>query len=135
MWEHVFNVNTVSTGFFTETMIPLLEKSKLPKVIFISSSLGSIGGLQKGGPLIPLPYYNSSKSAVNMLAAYYAKKHTNFKVNTVCPGLRATGLSDKTPVNDETHPSLGAIRAVQLATEGPDGVTGTYSDKDGPLLW
>ena len=36
---------------------------------------------------------------------------------------------------EETDPKNGAIRAVQFVLEGPDGVTGTYSEKEGPLPW
>ncbi len=36
---------------------------------------------------------------------------------------------------EETGPKNGAITAVQLVLEGPDGVTGTYSEKGGSLPW
>ena len=35
----------------------------------------------------------------------------------------------------ETDPKLGAVRVEQLVNEGPDGVTGTYSNLEGPLSW
>ena len=38
-------------------------------------------------------------------------------------------------LTEETDPKRGAIRAVQLALEGREGVTGTYSEKEGPLAW
>ena len=46
--------------------------------------------------------------------------------------LNATGLTGIKKL-DETDPKNGAIRAVQLVLEGSDGVTGTYSEKEGPL--
>ena len=39
VWSHVLNVNAVSTGLVTEAMLPLLERSKDPRIIFISSTL------------------------------------------------------------------------------------------------
>jgi len=35
----------------------------------------------------------------------------------------------------ETDPALGAVRAVELALEGNDGATGTYSHSDGTYPW
>ncbi len=135
IYNHCYNVNVTGAAILTETMIPLLQLSTLPKVIMISSGLGSITNLQRPqAPLIPVPFYNATKSAMNYLAAYYAKKYPNFKVNSVCPGLNATGLNGL-ELTEENHPRNGAIRAVQLATEGPGGVSGTYSNKEGPVPW
>jgi hypothetical protein len=116
-------------------MTPLLEKSKLPKVIFIISRLDSIARVLQPNPeSMPVPFHNSSKSAINILCDFYSVKHPDWKVNTVCPGLSATGLNglEKT---EETDPKNKAVRAVQLVLEGPDGVTGTYSEEEGPLPW
>lgn len=107
-------------------MIPLLEKSKLPKIVFLSSALGSIGLVQAGRPIYPALWYNSSKSAVNMMAAYYAKMHPSWKVNSVCPGYRATGLNGA-ELNENTDPALGAVNVVRLIGQGADGDTGTYT--------
>jgi NAD(P)-dependent dehydrogenase (short-subunit alcohol dehydrogenase family) len=127
------NVNVTSTAVLTEKFAPLLEKSTLPKVIFISSTVGSIQTTLKG-LMYKGPWYNSSKSAVNALAAYYSKLYPRWKVNSVCPGYRATGLNNA-ELTDETDPALGAVRAAELVAEGPDGVTGTYSRTDGPIPW
>ena len=135
IYDHCFSINVTSAAVFTETMTPLLEKSKLLKVIFITSRVGSIARVLQPNPeFVPAPFYNSSKSAMNILSAFYAVKHRNWKVNTVCPGLNAIGLNgiEKTK---ETDSKNGAIRAVQLVLEGRDGITGTYSEKEGPLLW
>ena len=134
-FNHCYNTNVTGAAILTETMIPLLEKSKLPKVIFISSGLGSIAKLlMPESKVIPVPFYSASKSAVNYLVAYYAKKYPNFKVNSCCPGYNATGLNNA-ELTEENHPRNGAINAVRLATEGPDGATGTYTNKEGPIPW
>ena len=135
IYDHCYSVNVTSAAVLTETVTPLLEKSKLPKVIFVSSRLGSIARvLEPNVDLVPLPFYNSSKSAMNMLCAFYAVKHPGWKVNAVCPGLNATGLNT-VKLTEETDPKKGAIRALQLVLEGPDGVTGTYSEKEGAVAW
>ncbi len=127
------NINVTSTAVLTEKMAPLLEKSPLPKVIFISSTLGSIQ-LTLKGIMWNGPWYNSSKSAVNALAVHYSKLYPKWKVNSVCPGYRATGLNGA-ELNDETDPKLGAVRAAELVADGPDGVTGTYSRTGEEIPW
>ena len=62
----------------------------------------------------------------------YARKYPKWKVNAVCPGPRATNIN-KLEEREDTHPSLGAVRALELVQEGLDGVTGTFSSADGPL--
>ena len=112
----------------TETMLPLLQKSKLPKIVFIANML------RPEAKLLPIPFYSASKTAVNYLAAYYAKKCPHFKVNSCCPGFNTTELSDA-ELTDENDRRNGAINAVRLATGGPNGATGTYTNKSGTMLW
>ena len=116
-------------------MAPVLEKSKLPKVIFVSSLVGSIQRLSEmeGAPW-PFLHYASSKASLNYLAVWYAKKYPQWKINAVCPGYRATGLNGA-ELTEDTDPALGAIRVVELVKEGLDGVTGTYSSKDEQMPW
>ncbi|KIV82243.1 hypothetical protein PV11_04366 [Exophiala sideris] len=133
-YDLTFNVNVTSTAVLTDKLIPLLEKSQIPKIIFISSGLGSIQRtLEKGKP-IPVPWYNASKTAINAITAYYAQLHPDFKVNSVCPGHRATGLNGA-ELSEEMHPKHGAVRVGQLVAEGSEGVSGTYSTSEGPLPW
>ncbi|ETI24786.1 hypothetical protein G647_04156 [Cladophialophora carrionii CBS 160.54] len=127
------NVNVTSTAVLTDKLALLLEKSALPKVIFISSTVGSIQTNLKALTYKGV-WYNASKTAVNMLAVHYAKVYPRWKVNSVCPGYRATGLNNA-ELTDETDPRLGAVRAAELVAEGPDGVTGTFSRADGPVPW
>ena len=134
-FELCMNVNVTSTAVLTEKFAPLLEKSNLPKVIFISSTLASIQATLKfDGVMYKGPWYNASKTGENALAAYYSKLYPNWKVNAVCPGYRATGLNGA-ELNDNTDPKLGAVRAVELVAEGPDGVTGTYSRTGEEIPW
>jgi len=128
------NVNVTSTAVLTEKLVPLLEKSSLPKVIFISSTLGSIQTTLDRGVMYKGPWYSSSKSAMNALAVYYAKLYPRWKVNSVCPGHRSTGLNSL-ELSEASDPKHGAIRAAELVAEGPDGVTGTYSRIGQQIPW
>ena len=113
----------------------MLNKSRSPKVIIVSSSAGSIGRMaERTEPPPPMQYYGSSKAAANFLTVYYSKKYPSWKVNAVDPGRRATAMS-KAKVDEETDPALGAVRVTELVKEGPGGVTGTYSQLEGPMLW
>jgi len=133
-FDLVFSVNVTSTAVLTEKLTPLLQRSKLPKVINVSSTLGSIQTTLKRGIPNSGFYYNVSKAALNMLTAYYSNKYPNWKVNSVCPGYRATGLNGE-QLSEELHPKYGAVRVAQLALDGPDGVTGTYSNSEGSIPW
>ncbi|KAF2499029.1 NAD(P)-binding protein [Lophium mytilinum] len=130
VYTHVYNVNCVSTAVLTDALTPLLDAASPgpAKVVFISSTLGSIGTFVAGYHIVDCPWYNSSKAAMNYLSAWYSRVKPAWKVNAVCPGLNATGLNH-VPLSEETDPKNGAIRACQLVAQAPEGVTGTYSRK------
>jgi NAD(P)-dependent dehydrogenase (short-subunit alcohol dehydrogenase family) len=133
---HVYNTNVTSVALLTDKLAPLLERSKNPKVINLSSFVGSIercAQYQEQPPSF-FQYYASSKAALNFLTVYYAKKYPKFKVNAVDPGKRATAMNGA-ELNEETDPKLGAVRVAELVKEGPDGISGTYSNNEGPLPW
>jgi NAD(P)-dependent dehydrogenase (short-subunit alcohol dehydrogenase family) len=126
-----YNVNVFGAMQTFETFTPLLEKSSNPRVVFISSGLGSFGNQSAMGNFA---VYRSSKSAINMLAMTYAYryKEKGWKINSCCPGYVATDLNNFRGVGKAES---GAINAVRLATLGKYGETGTYSDKEGPFPW
>lgn len=134
-WTHVYDVNVISTALLTDKMIPLLQHSKAPKIIFISSDLGSLGLVLKNGKSMApqVPWYTSSKAALNMLTLHYATEYPAFKVNACNPGLRATGLHAENK-EGEGDAAEGAVNAVRLATE-TNGATGTYTETEGPIPW
>ena len=133
-WQETYNVNVVGAALLTDALAPLLEKAASPRVVFVSSVLGSMSWLLDGGGLVDVPWYNSSKSAMNMVSAYYSRKFPRWKSNACCPGYNATNLNGE-ELTEELHPRNGAINACRLATLGEDGETGTYSQKEGPLGW
>lgn len=64
--------------------------------------------------------------------ALYPRTFPKWKVNAVYPGVRRTNLN-KVEESEDTHPSLGALRVLELVQEGDEGVTGTFSNAEGPL--
>ncbi|KAK0734281.1 short chain dehydrogenase reductase [Lasiosphaeria miniovina] len=138
VFQETFDINVFGVARVTETFIPLLEKSEVTKrIVMMSSSTGSNARLTD--PLNPkrsywassFAIYSTSKAALNMLANEYATRFENdptWKVNLNCPGHCATNLND---FAGRDTPQNGAINACRLATLGPDGETGTFTDRNG----
>jgi len=126
-----YNTNVFGAMQTFETFVPLLSQSAVPRVVFLSSGLGSLT-LSKG--LGAYAIYRSTKTAINSLVRSYAESYREkgWKINATCPGFLATNLNNyggRGKVDD------GAINTARLATLGKDGETGTYSDKEGPVPW
>lgn len=126
-----YDVNVFGTVAVTEAFIPLLALSSLPRIVFVSSTLGAFE--PRNAP-VEYPIYRSTKSAVNMLCLTYSEKYQEkgWKINATCPGFVATDLNGFTGTGTAES---GAINAVRLATLGKDGETGKWSNKEGPLHW
>ncbi|KAK1244170.1 hypothetical protein MKX08_002308 [Trichoderma sp. CBMAI-0020] len=131
-FQDTFTVNTFGTTLTTEAFIPLLEASPAPRIVFISSSIGSL--THQWDHPVGLPIYRSSKAALNMIMLHYAFKYKDagWKINAACPGFCATNLNGYSGIDT---PENGALNAVRLATLGDDGETGTFSNKEGILAW
>jgi NAD(P)-dependent dehydrogenase (short-subunit alcohol dehydrogenase family) len=93
----VFDVNVFGVVNVTEAFIPLLKNSESPRLVFVSSTTGSIAmasdpnsPLHGGGAL----EYRSSKATLNMLMVLYANRlgGIGFKVHGANPGLVATNF-------------------------------------------
>lgn len=127
-----YDVNVFGAVQTFETFVPLLEKSSHPRVVFLSSSLGSFGEMVVE---TEYPIYRSTKSALNMIVRVFAAryKEKGWKINLCCPGLIQTNLNNYTEHGEPLE--NGAINVVRLATGGKDGETGTYSNRHGPLPW
>jgi NAD(P)-dependent dehydrogenase (short-subunit alcohol dehydrogenase family) len=139
LYQRTFDTNTFGAASTTEAFIPLMRKSKNPRIVFITSTLGSFGittDPKHKDWAILAPAYSSSKAAMNKIMVYYAVKlkEEGFKVNASCPGLCKTNLSD-TAKNYGDDPRNGAINAARLATLGPDGPTCTASNKEDEFPW
>lgn len=93
----VFETNVFGPTILTTSLIPLLKKSSTPRIINVSSGLGSISFLSDhSGPYaaVPYPAYRMSKAALNMLTAYQYFQFKDFgcKVWSFCPGYVTTDL-------------------------------------------
>jgi NAD(P)-dependent dehydrogenase (short-subunit alcohol dehydrogenase family) len=119
----------------TRAFLPLLRRSANPRVVMVSSGLGSQAVTSDPerleSTIVTLPY-PSSKSALNMITSQYAKALPEFRVNAVDPGYTATDL------NGHSGPQTveqGTDAIVELASIGADGPTGGFFDRAGPVAW
>ncbi|EXJ85315.1 hypothetical protein A1O3_05990 [Capronia epimyces CBS 606.96] len=116
----VIETNLISTAVTTEAFIPLLQKSRAPRLLFMSSGIGSIGNMLD--PSFPMygvdsKPYSTSKASLNMLAALYSVQYgkQGFKVNVICPGYRATRMNGY--ADTAGKPEEGIIAACDLVVD------------------
>jgi len=106
-----------------------------PPATCVSSGLGSLTVTNEPerteSKIISLAYC-SSKAALNMLTNQYAKAYPEIRINAVDPGYTATDL------NNNSGPQTveeGTDAMVAMAKIGPDGPTGTFTDRHGTVPW
>jgi NAD(P)-dependent dehydrogenase (short-subunit alcohol dehydrogenase family) len=135
--ERTLAVNVVGTVRLTETMVPLLERSKRARIVNVSSTLGSFG--LRCDPTWEhadkkMPTYQASKAALNSLTLSYADqlRGKGIKVNAICPGYTAT---EATHFAGPRTPTQAAVIAIRFALLDDDGPTGAFANDEGALPW
>ncbi len=136
-FHKTYATNVFGAFSVLKAFLPLLQKSPAPRVVNVSSTLGSLAALSDPQS----PYYgnntlayNSSKAALNEITIAFAKelKGTPIKINSACPGWVKTDMgSDAAPRELEEGPRI----FVTLATLPTDGPTGGFFDENGPVAW
>ncbi len=123
-FRSTFETNVFGPSILTDALVPLLKKSKEPKIINVSSTMGSIGIISKNpaAPNVPsFPAYRMSKSAFNMMTAWQNSqlKQFGFKVWSYCPGYVATDLGRdrehrvKTGIDSSETSAAGMVEIVE----------------------
>jgi NAD(P)-dependent dehydrogenase (short-subunit alcohol dehydrogenase family) len=74
----------------------------------------------------------SSKTALNMITTQYAKALPGMRVNAADPGYTATDLNGHSGFQTVEE---GTDVIVTLAQVPPDGPTGAFVDRNGPVPW
>jgi NAD(P)-dependent dehydrogenase (short-subunit alcohol dehydrogenase family) len=127
--------NVVGPVRVTREFLPLLRRSAAPRIVMVSSGMGSLAittdPTRLESTLIGL-HYPASKSALNMVTTQYAKALPEFRVNAADPGYTATDLNFFTGTQSVEE---GSDAIVTLATLAPDGPTGGFFDRSGPIPW
>ncbi|MFK0158309.1 SDR family oxidoreductase [Streptomyces sp. NPDC090493] len=128
--------NVIGVIRVTNAMLPLLRRSPSPRIVNVSSSVGSLTRqTAPGAELGPIALaYSPSKTFLNGVTVQYARelRGTNILINLACPGYCATDLNG---FQGHRTPQQGAATAIRLATLPDDGPTGRFFDDDGEVPW
>ncbi|NED82195.1 SDR family oxidoreductase [Streptomyces sp. SID11233] len=126
----VLETNVFGVVRVTNAMLPLLSRAASPRIVNMSSNMGSL--TLQTGPVMAA--YAPSKSMLNSVTAQYARRFadSNIIVNVACPGYVAT---DFTGFTGDRTPEQGAAIALHLATLPDDGPRGGFFDDEGAVAW
>lgn len=132
-FKQVYETNVFGVVRVTQAFFDLLQKSPEPRIVNVSSSVGSLS--LQSNPAWPFYHqakfavYSSSKSALNMytVTLAYELRDTAFKVNVVDPGYTKTDFNN--------HQGTGTVedaaaRVVKYALIDQSGPTGQYFSEE-----
>lgn len=132
-FKAVFDTNVYGVVRATQAFMDLLQKSQEPRIVNVSSSVGSLS-LQSNPEwafynLAKFAVYSSSKSALNMYTVHlaYDLRDTDFKVNAVDPGYTKTDFNNNQGTGTVEE---AATRVVKYALIDNSGPTGKYFSEE-----
>lgn len=131
----VFETNVLGTVRVTNAFLPLLQAGDNPRIVMVSSGMGSIATTSDpalAGLAPPTLGYPASKAALNMITSQYARALPGIRINAVDPGYTATDLTDHTGFQTVTE---GTDAIVELAGIESTGPTGGFFDRNGRTPW
>jgi NAD(P)-dependent dehydrogenase (short-subunit alcohol dehydrogenase family) len=136
----VYEINVFGVIAVTNAMLPLLRRAPAARIVNVSSEVGSITSQSDpASPLSQMPAsvtYPSSKAALNMITAMYAKelRDTPIKVNAANPGFTATDFNDHRGFRSAAEGAEPSVYLATLPDDGPSGIHWGYvwtTDRDG----
>jgi NAD(P)-dependent dehydrogenase (short-subunit alcohol dehydrogenase family) len=137
----VYDTNVYGPIRVTHAFLPLLRASDHPRVVMVSSAVGAFSVVtdpEQAASKFHELAYTSSKTALNMITLRYAQALPDIKFNLATPGEVANHKFAATDMNNHTGEltvTEGTDSIVRLATLGPDGPTGIFVDRLGPIAW
>src|SRR5207249_4083937 len=120
--------NTLGALRVTRAFAPLLAKSKVPRIINVSSGGGQLTGGADGWS----PAYCISKTALNGVTSQLATALPKFAVNSVCPGWVRTDMGGQSATRSVEE---GADTIVWLASEAPQNLTSKFLRDRKEIPW
>ncbi|TQM32424.1 SDR family NAD(P)-dependent oxidoreductase [Nocardia bhagyanarayanae] len=133
--REVFETNVFGPVRVTHAFLPLLRASGHPRIVMVSSGMGSIATVTdpRWKDLLPPALgYPTTKAALNMLTTRYAAALPEIRINAVDPGYTATDLNGHTGFQSVVE---GTDAIVELACVDPGGPTGGFFDRNGTASW
>src|SRR4030095_2142774 len=128
LFRKTLETNTLGALRVTGEFAPLLQKSKAPRVINVSSGGGQLTGGADGWA----PAYCISKTALNGVTVQLAAALPKFAVNSVCPGWVRTEMGGE---NASRSVEEGANTIVWLASDAPQDLTGKFLRDRKEIPW
>jgi NAD(P)-dependent dehydrogenase (short-subunit alcohol dehydrogenase family) len=127
-----FDINFFGAARVTQAFIELLKKSDEPRIVNVTSALGSLTLADDPDNVyyhFKMPVYQSSKAALNMytIALAYELKDTAFKINAVDPGFTKTDFNGHRGTGTV---EVAAQRIVKYAIIDKDGATGRFFSEE-----
>ena len=132
----VFDTNFFGAVQTTQQFLPLLKKSNEPRIVNVSSELGSLSvhNTTQNPNYKIYDAYSCSKTALNAFTVMLANEfgNSNFKINSVTPGYTATDLNN---FKGTQSAEKTAKVIVKYATVDNDGPTGKFFKEAGEVAW
>lgn len=137
MLRETFETNFFAVVALTQTLLPLIRKSKAGRIVNLSSILASLTlHATKGSPIYDAKTfaYDASKAALNSYTIHLAHelRGTKIKVNSAHPGWVKTEMGGE---GAQMELGDGAKTSVWLATLPESGPTGGYFHMGDALPW
>jgi NAD(P)-dependent dehydrogenase (short-subunit alcohol dehydrogenase family) len=120
--------NTLGALRVARAFVPLLRKSKAPRVINVSSGGGQLTGGADGWS----PAYCISKTALNSVTLQLATALPKFAVNSVCPGWVRTDMGGQDATRSVEE---GADTIAWLAADASQKITGKFLRDRKEIPW
>jgi NAD(P)-dependent dehydrogenase (short-subunit alcohol dehydrogenase family) len=130
-----FDINVFGPIRVIHAFLPLLRTSGHPRIVNVSSSVGSFTRLLTPGSVenaVTLPVYPATKAALTMLTVQYARAFPGILINAADPGFTSTEFNNHRGAQTVRE---GTDAIVRLATLPPGGPTGTFQDRNGTVPW
>jgi NAD(P)-dependent dehydrogenase (short-subunit alcohol dehydrogenase family) len=125
--REVYETNVFGIVALTNALLPLLRQAPAGRIVNVSSEVGSIETMSDPdgvlAELTSIPY-PSSKAALNMITAMYAKelRDTPLKVNAANPGYCATDLNGHRGFRTAAQGAEAVVHLATLPEDGPSGI-------------
>lgn len=136
-FKEVYETNLYGVIRTTQVFIDLLKKSNEPRIVNVSSNMGSLT-FQSDSNYAAYHYkvlaaYASSKSAMNMYTVHlaYELRDTKFKINAVCPGYTKTDFTNHLGTGTVEEAGKRIIKYALIDHNGPTGKF--FSEEANPL--
>ena len=128
IFEATLRTNTLGPWLVAQAFVPLLKKSREPRIVNVSSG----GGQLEDGADGWAPGYCVSKTALNGVTVQLAAALSKFAVNSVCPGWVRTDMGGESATRSVAE---GAATIVWLATDAPHDLTGKFVKDRKVIPW